>query len=284
VTPVNTVDPIVALKRLARSCLPPTVVRWIRPPRAEEDILFEGDFATWNDARTRCSGYDAKDILAKVLTATLKVRNGEAAFERDSVLFKDVEYAWPLLAGLMWAAARNRGKLNVLDFGGSLGSSYFQNRKFLQTLPEVCWNVVEQAHYVEAGRSHIQSDGLRFYQSIEDCLKETQPNVILLSSVLQYLESPFKLLSELEKIGASCLIVDRTPFSTHSEDKLFVQRVPAWIYSASYPMWVFSRPLFHQTVAPCWRLVAANLSAEGYVRSSNNFEFSFEGMVFESQR
>ena len=73
----------------------------------------------------------AQDILDKVLAATLKVKQGQAVFERDSVLFDEIEYSWPLLAGLMWAAASNGGKLNVLDFGGALGSSYYQNRKFL---------------------------------------------------------------------------------------------------------------------------------------------------------
>jgi putative methyltransferase (TIGR04325 family) len=37
-----------------------------------------------------------------------------------------------------------------------LGSSYFQNRKFLQSLPDVRWNVVEQPHYVDAGRKYIE--------------------------------------------------------------------------------------------------------------------------------
>ncbi len=122
-----------ALRALARDWFPPAVVRLIRRgrgPQQDGGLRFEGDFATWEEASAQCAGYDAEDILAKVLAATLKVKSGEAACERDSVLFDDIEYAWPVLAGLMWAAARNGGKLNVLDFGGALGSSYFQNRKF----------------------------------------------------------------------------------------------------------------------------------------------------------
>jgi putative methyltransferase (TIGR04325 family) len=114
-------------------------------------------------------------------------------------------------------------------------------------------------------------------------LKENQPNVILLSSVLQYLESPLELIGELNKIGATCLIVDRTPFSAHSENKLLVQRVPPTIYSASYPMWVLSLPKFNQLLYPNWKTVASSLSAEGNVRSTDNFEFSFQGMLFESR-
>jgi putative methyltransferase (TIGR04325 family) len=271
------------LKATAREWLPPVFVRWIRQVRGG-GIRFEGDFTTWEEASARCTGYDAERILAKVLAATLKVKRGETAFERDSVLFEEIEYAWPVLAGLMWAAARNGGTLNVLDFGGALGSSYFQNRKFLLSLPDVRWNVVEQPHYVEAGRKYIQDEHLSFYKSLEECLTENQPNVILLSSVLQYLKSPIELIGKLNKVGALCLVVDRTPFSLHGKNKLVAQKVPAAIYSASYPMWIFSLPEFKQLLEENWRLVASNLSPEGYVRTTNSFEFSFQGMLLELRR
>jgi putative methyltransferase (TIGR04325 family) len=275
------------LRALAYDWLPPTIARCIRgggDPQQDGGLRFEDNFATWEEARAHSIGYDAEDILAKVLAAILKVKRGEAAFERDSVLFHEVEYAWPMLAGLMWAAARNGGKLNVLDFGGSLGSSYFQNQKFLQTLADVRWNVVEQSHYVEAGRNHIQDARLRFYQTIEECLTENQPTVIVLSSVLQYLESPIELIHKLKNIGATCLIIDRTPFSVNGKDKLILQKVPAAIYSASYPMWIFSLSKFKQHLEENWCLVASNLSPEGHVKTTNGVEFSFQGMLLESRQ
>jgi putative methyltransferase (TIGR04325 family) len=272
-----------ALKALAHDWLAPAVVRWIRQRRGGE-IRYEGDFATWEMASAQCTGYDAEGILAKVLDATLKVKRGEAAFERDSVLFDHIEYAWPVLSGLMWAAARSGGRLNVLDFGGALGSSYFQNRMFLQTLPEVRWNVVEQAHYVAAGQARIEDEQLRFYKTIAACLSNNQPNVVLLSSVLQYLKSPIDSINMLSSAGAECLIIDRTPFSTHGKDKLLIQRVPSSIYAASYPMWVFSQQGFMQLLDADWRLVASNQSPEGLVQSTRGFGFSFQGMLLARRR
>ena len=76
------------------------------------------------------------------------------------------------------------------------------------------WNVVEQSHYVEAGQTHIQDHQLRFYKTIEECLVENEPNVILLSSVLQYLEDPLYLIKKFSASKATCLIIDRTPFSS----------------------------------------------------------------------
>lgn len=273
-------------RAFAHDWLPPALVGLVRRWQGHRygAIRFEGDFTTWEEASTQCTGYDSADILAKVLDATLKVKRGEAAFERDSVLFDEIEYAWPVLAGLMWAAARNDGKLNVLDFGGALGSSYFQNRQFLQSLPDVVWNIVEQPHYVDAGRKYIQDSQLRFYRSIEECLDANNPNVILLSSVLQYLESPIALIRKLHTVGASCLIIDRTPFSVNEIDKLVLQKSPAAIYSASYPMWIFSLSRFEQFLEENWRLVASNLSPEGHVQTTNGFEFSFHGMLLESRQ
>jgi putative methyltransferase (TIGR04325 family) len=272
-----------AVKSLVLDWLPPAIVHWVSQLRGR-GIRFEGEFATWDEAAFKCTGYDAKGILDKVLEATLKVKRGEAAFERDSVLFDEIEYSWPLLAGLMWAAARNGGKLNVLDFGGALGSSYFQNRAFLQTLPEVYWSVVEQTHYVEAGTAHIQDEKLRFYKTIEECLSENRPNVILLSSVLQYLESPNNVIEILSTSGAKCLIIDRTPFSAISEDTILVQKVPSSVYGGSYPMRVFSKENFMKMLDANWREVASNLSPEAVVQSTGRFKFSFQGLLLETRR
>jgi putative methyltransferase (TIGR04325 family) len=171
------------LVNLIKDWVPPKLLRLIRNYRGGQ-IVFEGPFSTWKEASLRSSGYDSKQILEKVLAATLKVKNGEAVFERDSVLFDEVEYSWPVTSALMWMAARNNGKLNVLDFGGALGSSYFQNRVFLDGLSEVNWLVIEQEKFVRVGNQKISDDKLSFCDDIKKIDLKNKPNVILLSSVL----------------------------------------------------------------------------------------------------
>lgn len=252
-----------ALKILAREWLPPALVRWLRRVRGI-GVHFEGDFATWEEASALCTGYDAKEILDRVLVATLKVKHGEAAFERDSVLFDEIEYAWPVLAGLMWTAASDGGRLNVLDFGGALGSGYFQNRNLLRTLKDIHWNVIEQPHYVEVGQKHIQDEQLRFYKTVEECLKENQPNVILLSSVLQYLENPYELLKKLGNLNVDRIIVDRTPFADGDKNILSIQRVPKSIFPATLPAWIFSEKYFEDAMKRLgYARVASMPSADG---------------------
>lgn len=233
------------LTHITKDWLPPALLRLLRKMHRGGGITFEGPFATWDEAVRMSSGYDSRQILDKVLAATLKVKNGEAAYERDSVLFDEIHYAWPVATGLMWAAAQDGGRLSVLDFGGSLGSSYFQNREFLEGLADLRWSVVEQAHFVDAGRKHIQDEKLIFYPTIAECVAEEKPNVVLVSAVLQYLEKPYEFFELLLNIDAESLIIDRTPFlNSYADDLVRVQVTPSSIYSAAYPLWFFKKSNF----------------------------------------
>ena len=243
-----------------RELKPPLFARLaqrVRGGAAGSAYGLSGDFHTWDEALAASSGYDGEVILEKTRTALLKVKSGQAAYERDSVLFDEIEYSWPVLAGLLWVAARCGGRLDVLDFGGSLGSAYFQNRAFLAALPEVRWNIVEQARHVETGKTYFADERLRFYDDIAGCLAETRPNVVLLGSVLQYLERPYAILDELLALPCDHLIVDRTPFWSGADDRLCVQTVPPSIYAASYPSWVFSRGRLRERLRHDWEIVAA---------------------------
>ncbi len=236
---------------------PPVFIRLAMRLRGNRPTYgLSGDYSSWDEAVAATTGYDSDTILERTRVALWKVKNGEAVYERDSVTFDEIQYSWPLLAGLMWQAARSGGRLNVLDFGGSLGSSYFQNRAFLSMLPEVRWNVVEQARHVEAGKAWFADDRLHFYAAVADCLADTQPNVVLLSSVLQYLEHPYAVLDQMQTLPCDLIVIDRTPFWDGSTDRLCVQSVPPSIYPASYPSWILSRQRFRSCLRRDWKIVA----------------------------
>jgi putative methyltransferase (TIGR04325 family) len=82
-----------------------------------------------------------------------------------------------------------------------------------------------------------------------------QPAVILLSSVLSYLESPHALLADVVDRGFRHVVIDRTLFASGDRDRLAVQRVPPAIYEASYPCWLFSRQGVLRHFAEDYRLV-----------------------------
>lgn len=247
------------LKDMLKLVTPPVFIHLMKRPRDNrptDAYGLSGNYRSWDEAIAASTGYDSEIILEKTRISLLKVKNGEAVYERDSVLFDEIQYAWPLLAGLMWIAARDGGKLNVLDFGGSLGSTYFQNRVFLSALPGVRWNIVEQSRHVEIGKAWFADDRLCFYADIADCLDDTQPNVVLLSSVLQYLEHPNTIIDQILALPCNNIIIDRTPFWSGPSNRLCVQNVPPGIYPASYPSWIFSRQRFHSYLNETWEIVA----------------------------
>lgn len=266
------------LRFIIKNWVPPIFLKYSKS--FIKNNTYEGPFASWEEAMQRSSGYDDEKILGKVLEATLKVKCGEAVFERDSVLFDEIQYAWPLTAGLMWTAACYSGRLSVLDFGGSLGSSYFQNRKFLEGLQGVRWSIVEQEHFVECGNEQIKDERLMFYPTIAECVAVEKPNVVLLSCVLQYLPDPYAVLDELVESGAGIILVDRTSFWEGQEDLLGVQKVPEKIYPASYPFWIFSKKKFIRHLSSKFDLLAETLSPEGFVPLSRE-RFSFNGFVIK---
>lgn len=231
------------LKQCLVDWIPPRLLRIGRDLRQRERIAYTGRFASWDEAGRASEGYDTTLILDKVKSSLEKVRDGQAVYERDSVLFDRVQYSFPLLAGLLRAASASGNNLNVLDVGGSLGTSYFQCRNFLDKLDKLTWNIVEQPAFVDCGREHFQTEQLRFYTTIESCLAKQNVNAALLSSVLPYVEDPHALLDKVLRNGIPHVLIDRTPLIEGASDRLTVQHVPAAIYGreTSYPAWILSR-------------------------------------------
>jgi putative methyltransferase (TIGR04325 family) len=229
-----------ALKNLLRRCLPdPLLAQLVRARR----VHYSGPHASWSAALSYTSGYHTPAILEHVASATREVVAGRAAFERDSVTFPDPVPDPVIIAGLT-KARPPAGPLRVLDFGGSLGSSYHQHRRFLPQEAPIEWHIVEQCHYVERGRAEFQTAELRFHHTIAEAGAAGPPHVVLLSSVLQYLEDPWAVLSSVAALPAACWIVARTPFHGEAGDLPIVQHVPASIYRASYPAWILSTVFF----------------------------------------
>lgn len=263
------------MKQLIKPLIPPILVDLLRKFRNNQ-YGWQGDYKSWEEASNNSTGYDTEAILLAVKESLLKVKNGEAVYERDSVLFNKIQYSWPILSGLLLSAI-NTGRLSVIDFGGSLGSSYFQNKIFLDQINNVSWSIVEQRDFVSVGRECFADERLKFFYDIDNCMKNEQPNVLLLSSVLQYIEEPYNLLDTLFKHEFEYVLIDRTPFSIDDIDKVKLQVVPPTIYDATYPCWFFSKSCFMDYISSKgYRLVEQFDSVDG--EHSGN---QFIGMVFK---
>lgn len=235
--------------------VPPLLARSLAAWRGGGNVL-QGVYATWAEAAHAGTAYSAAEILSRVEHAALQVERGEAAFERDSVAFPTMDWPFPLLAALLRAALRAGGRLNVLDFGGSLGSTYRQCREFLGVVTSLRWSVVEQSHYVQRGRAGFQTNELRFHGNLDEAAREAAPDVVLASGVLQYLEDPYGVLDQLCALGARTIVIDRTPWGEGPDDIITLQVVPPEIFPARLPFRIFGRERLTSRLSSRYETVA----------------------------
>ncbi len=218
-----------------------------------------GNYKTWQEVERLCNGYDAADILKKVRQSVLKVRNGEAVYERDSVLFNEIQYSPALIEAFKKSIKDNT--LHVVDFGGSLGSSYFQHQSLFQNLTDFKWAVVEQKHFVECGKNDITINHLTFHHTIDEALQYQKPHVLLASSVIPYFEKPYELIQKLLNYHFEYIIIDRTAFIDATEERITKQVVPEFIYKASYPAWFLNEEKFLKAFSDKYELLNSFPSA-----------------------
>jgi putative methyltransferase (TIGR04325 family) len=272
------------LKHWLADWIPPHLRRVLRGASSDGAVSYSGRFTTWNEARQHSNGYETPAILERVKQAQLKVVRGEAAYERDSVLFDKIEHSYPLVVGLLRAAMHNGGALNVVDIGGALGSTYFQCRSLLEGTVSIRWNVVEQPAFVDCGTKSFQTEQLRFFRDLPSCLAAETVQVAVLSGVLPYLEDPHRMLREIVEAGLNHVILDRTPLWKW-DDRLTVQNVPPSIYGApvSYPAWILNRERVLSRFAPQYqvldefRALAGKIRVDGLIAEDTGVLFERRG-------
>lgn len=192
---------------------------------------WSGNYNTWQEAKNVCEGYDDETILERIIQSTLKVKNGEFAWELDGVNHSQIYYSWPLLTHILLAATKNNGNISVIDFGGSLGTTYFQNRKYLNQLNKVIWTVVEQPHFIKAGKTHFTFENLNFKETIDIAFKENgNYNTFLMSGVLPYLDEPYEFLHQLTNYDFETIIIDNTYYNNQDGERICIQKVDPIFY------------------------------------------------------
>jgi putative methyltransferase (TIGR04325 family) len=172
------------------------------------------------------------------------VKNGEAIYERDGIIYDHIKVNYYLLSVLLLLAGENKNKLTIIDFGGSLGTSYYQNIGFLSHVTDLNWCIIEQPQFVEIGRKSFENDHVKFYYTLEECLaKHPEPNLFHISGVLQYIEQPYDLLKKIQSYNIPNIILDFIGYNHKNEDRITIQHVPPIFYGieASYACTFFNR-------------------------------------------
>lgn len=230
------------LKKGIRKIAPPILVDLYVNRKMGHSLV--GGFPSWEEADKNATGYDSDSIFERAKKAALAVKNGAAVYERDTVLFFQPSYSNSVLAGLLRSLIKNQHQIKLLDFGGALGSTYFNFLSLIRDVGLLTWGVIEQPHFVKFGKENLETKQLRFFESIDDFNNEVGvANTILISGSLQFIRDYQKILDPILEMKPSIVIIDRLPFmrDRNASTKVFIQKVSEQIYPASYTCWAFNK-------------------------------------------
>ncbi len=206
-------------------------------------IYFSPEKKNWSIALENSKSYEDNIIAEKIIKTYEQIENYNIEFyERDGILFKQ-KFDEVVLLNFLNENIKPGKFVEVLDFGGSLGSRFFSNYNYINK-NNIIWNVVEQNKFVEYGKNKLQKKNLRFYYSIDECLKTKNIDCVIFSGSLQYLEKYDETLKYINKSKISSVFIDFLTVSNFKNHKIFVQNIPKKIYKSSYPIRIFSKNKF----------------------------------------
>jgi putative methyltransferase (TIGR04325 family) len=195
-------------------------------------LYYTGPFKTWNEAKKLSHGYHHKEIFNKTKKAAIEILKKNYGYERDSVIFYDNNYNKYLVSKIN---SLKKKTVNILDYGGSLGSIYFQNKKKINK--KIVWSIIDLKKIIQEGKKNFESRDLKFFFSLENYQKKILPDILILSSSLQYLKNYNAILSRLVSLRPKYIFILKTPFSEKKQNQIFIQKIPKNIYNSSCPFW-----------------------------------------------
>ncbi len=202
------------------------------------EVRYIGDYKNWISAQEECRGYEDDVILDKVIGSIGKVLCGEAEWERDGFLFYEKKYVYCICAAILRCALQNDNLgVRVLDIGGALGSTYFQNRGYLSAVKELEYIVAEQDGFAKYGHKELEDGILRFINSSERYTDYGKFDIVLLSGSIQYISQYKEILSEIINLAPRYIILDRILIG--EKHRICKETVPEAIYESSYPVMIF---------------------------------------------
>ena len=274
------------LRALIKLFLPYGVILLHRKKSCHAAVEYKGNYSSWEAAERDSEGYSSQEILDKVEKSTLEVLSGKAVFERDSVLFFHEEPNYPLISNMLMKM-KNQKELKVLDYGGSLGSVYFQNRKYLSGFDKISWRIIEQPHFVKAGRKlFYEHPDISFFETVEEAMNGWKPDIALFSSVLQYLPDYAEIIRKIKTAGIRLILMDRTLLYSDDETqkghRFCIQTVAPEIYAAGYPVQIFDQSEIYSLLEPEYTLFDKYLSyPDEVVLKKPEAYCRYYGMCFE---
>ena len=239
-------------------------------------IYFSNEKKDWLSALKSSKSYQDEIIFDQVRKIYNNIIDKNSEFyERDSLILKDKPNEIDLIKFLQ-NRIKLQDNLEVLDYGGSLGSRFFSNYNFIKK-NKINWNIVEQKNFVQYGRNYLQNNFLNFYNNLSECISEKKINCVIFSGSLQYLENYHEILKEIKNANIKYIFFDYLPLSDYARHKIFVQNISKKIYDSSYPIKIFSKKIFFNEVKKL-NFIISNL----HNKKTIFYGFSYTTLVLEN--
>lgn len=262
------------LKYLIKQIVPPILLKLLKIKRSS--TYWVGNFNSWDEAKNHSTGYDQDKIINKVFDSTMQVIAEKAAFEKDSMLFLESKLNPDFFAAFSYACSISPD-LSIIDFGGALGSTYWQHRKLLKNFNIKDWKIVEQERFIKVSKPIIEASSvLSFHSSLEEANTNPEKTFFMSSATIQYLNNPYEVLEKIVNEKFQFLFLDRVAFNFFEDDKITIQKVHMPIYEATYPAWFLNENKFLSFISERYDMVF-----EFQGRDVANLPSYYKGFLFE---
>lgn len=200
--------------------------------------IWEGVYASFGEAPASGKGFDGETWISNSLQKIASLRD-EAA--QGCVVPPPGNYRHcllPLLAALVY---NEQGRARILDFGGSIGFTYYQTLCGLPQRDKLEYHIVERENVCRAGREFFKAEngGPEFFAELPQ--GESAYDIVYMGSAMQYVEDWKGLLARLCALSRKHLLLVDVPAGT----------IPTFVsvqhyYGAKIPVWFFDlREILH---------------------------------------
>ncbi len=243
--------------------------------KKENQICFRGDYKSWLEAISDCHGYQDQAILDTAVSAINKVLDGEALWERDGCLFYEQKFVYQICTTILRCAIQNKNQgVRILDIGGALGSTYFQNRKLLCDVNYLEYIVAEQKGVAEYGHKNLEDNILKFINSENSFENLGEIDIVLMSGSLQYIYPYEDIILKIKNVNPKYIILDR--IFVGNRMRICKESIPEYICVSSYPVLIFSESEIIKMFQPNFILTEKD-------NSSVDFKIYFEDEIVDSK-
>jgi putative methyltransferase (TIGR04325 family) len=205
-------------------------------------ILIIKQASSWDFALNNSLNYNQDKLVNNIFLATQNVLNKKYSYESDGVNFNNLKIDHNFLESLKKCIKTDNTIL--LDFGGSLGTTFFKYHNLISINKSIEWFIVEQEKIFEKSKILNFPKNLKFFKNIDEI--QVKPDIILLGSVLQYIEHYKKLLKNLISLKPNYIFIERTIFSINNLESIYIQENYFNFKKTSYPVRAISLKLLKE--------------------------------------